>query len=77
MTRPGSGTHFPFVEFCPGFESENAFGRARAAENELRVLRALVGALPPRQVAELAVRLAEETDRRVATLPDTPALSIS
>jgi len=30
--------------------------------------RALVGALPPRQVAELAVRLAEETDRRVATL---------
>ncbi|HXM33154.1 MAG TPA: hypothetical protein VN921_05825 [Chthoniobacterales bacterium] len=36
VTRPGSATHFPFVEFCPGFESENAFGRARAAENELR-----------------------------------------
>ncbi len=41
--------------------------------------RALVGALPPSQVAELAVRLAEETDRRVATLdpqrlndPDCP-----
>src|SRR4051812_33810035 len=29
---------------------------------------ALVGALPPRQVADLAVRLAEETDRRVAKL---------
>src|SRR5256886_6529597 len=41
--------------------------------------RALLGALPTRQVAELAVRLAEETDRRVATLdperfedPDCP-----
>jgi hypothetical protein len=31
-------------------------------------VRALVGALPPRQVAELALRLAEETDRRVAAL---------
>ena len=29
---------------------------------------ALLHALPPRQVAELALRLAEETDRRVATL---------
>jgi Mycothiol maleylpyruvate isomerase N-terminal domain len=29
---------------------------------------ALVNALPPRQVAELTLRLAEETDRRVATL---------
>ena len=42
-------------------------------------VRALIGALPPRQVAELAVRLAEETDRRVATLdphrlwPEDPA----
>jgi len=41
--------------------------------------RALVGALPPRQVAELALRLAEETDGRVAILdpqrlkdPDCP-----
>ena len=42
---------------------------------------ALVHALPPRQVAELTLRLAEETDRRVATLdpqrvwpgdPDSP-----
>jgi hypothetical protein len=30
--------------------------------------RALVGALPPRDLAELAVRLAEETDRRIAAL---------
>jgi Mycothiol maleylpyruvate isomerase N-terminal domain len=29
---------------------------------------ALLNALPPRQVAELTLRLAEETDRRVATL---------
>jgi len=29
---------------------------------------ALLNAMPPRQVAELTVRLAEETDRRVATL---------
>ena len=41
--------------------------------------RALLRALPPRQVAELAVRLAEETDRRVAALdpqrlwPEDPA----
>ena len=45
--------------------------------------RALVGALPPRQVAELAVRLAEETDRRVATLdpqrmwPEDPACPLN
>jgi hypothetical protein len=44
-------------------------------------VRALVGGLPPRQVAQLAIRLAEETDRRIATLdpqrlwpedPDSP-----
>ena len=46
-------------------------------------VRALVGALSPRQVAELAVRLAEETDRRVATLdprqlwPDDPACPLN
>jgi hypothetical protein len=40
---------------------------------------ALLRALPPRQVAELTLRLAEETDRRVATLdarrmwPEDPA----
>jgi len=43
--------------------------------------RAFAGALPPRQVAELAARLAEETDRRISTLdpqrlwpedPDSP-----
>ena len=45
--------------------------------------RALVGALPPRQVAELAVRLAEETDGRVATLdpqrlwPEDPACPLN
>lgn len=45
--------------------------------------RALVGALPPRQVAELALRLAEETDRRVATLdpqrlwPEDPACPLN
>src|SRR5438105_10571098 len=31
--------------------------------------RPLIHAVPPREVAELAVHLAEETDRRVATLP--------
>src|SRR2546429_5658837 len=31
--------------------------------------RPLIHAIPPREAAELAVRLAEETDRRVATLP--------
>jgi hypothetical protein len=31
-------------------------------------LHALLHAMPPRQVAELTVRLAEETDRRVTTL---------
>jgi uncharacterized damage-inducible protein DinB len=45
--------------------------------------RALVSAMPPRQVAELAVRLAEETDRRVATLdpqrlwPEDPACPLN
>jgi hypothetical protein len=34
--------------------------------------RALVGGLAPRQVAELAVRLADETDRRVAALDPRP-----
>jgi len=31
--------------------------------------RPLIHAVPPREVAELAVRIAEDTDRRVATLP--------
>jgi Mycothiol maleylpyruvate isomerase N-terminal domain len=31
--------------------------------------RPLIHAIPPREVAELAVRIAEETDARVATLP--------
>jgi len=45
--------------------------------------RALVGALEPRQVAELAVRLADETDRRVAALdpqrlwPEDPACPLN
>lgn len=44
---------------------------------------ALVNALPPRQVAELTLRLAEETDRRVATLdrqrlwPEDPACPLN
>ena len=31
--------------------------------------RPLIHAIPPREVAQLAVRIAEETDARVATLP--------
>ena len=31
--------------------------------------RPLIHAIPPRQVAQLALRIAEETDARVATLP--------
>jgi len=43
----------------------------------------LLNALPPRQVAELSLRLAEETDRRVATLdpqrlwPEDPACPLN
>lgn len=45
--------------------------------------RVLVGALPPRQVAELAIRMAEETDGRVARLdpqrlwPEDPACPLN
>ena len=50
------------VPFVPGDEGPDDVDPINAGA------RALLGCLPPRQVAELAVRLAEETDRRVARL---------
>jgi hypothetical protein len=60
------------VPFAPADEGSEDVDPINAA------VCALIGALPPRQVAELAVRLADETDRRVATLahrlwPEDPA----
>jgi hypothetical protein len=55
------------VPFVPADEGPDNIDSINAAAH------ALIAALPPRQVAELALRLAEETDRRVATL-DPPRL---